>query len=278
MKTKLFISVIILLQLIVSCKPDPLTNSSIPLAITDIYYGGDADNLLDIYLPTPRNGNTRTIILIHGGDWSDGDKSDLTDYATYFAAQGFACVTMNYRLTGSSENNIHPAQINDISKAIEFVSAKALDFHISPTKFGLMGVTEGAHLALLYTYTANSNGKVRTVVSVSGVTDLNDTPDISPQLTPYIDALLGTNQVSAYAQASPANHISALTKPTFIFHGKQDNVILYQQALDLKTKLDAFSVKNDIRLYDNEAHDFTNTATIDSVKADAAAWFGENLR
>jgi acetyl esterase/lipase len=275
MKIKFFLG-IVLLQFIISCKPEPLTDASFPIDLTDLYYGVNAGNTLDMYLPAKRNGNTRTIILLHGGFWSSGDKSDLTSLAKYLRDQGFACVTMNYRLTNTS-SNLHPAQINDIGKVIDFVSTGSYDFHVSSTRFGLMGMAEGAHLALLYTYSANTNEKVKTVVSISGVTDFTDTKDISPQFTPYMNALCGSSQAAIYKQASPADHVSAHCKPTLIIHGKKDNMILYQQSLDFKAKLDNSSVKNDLRLYDNEGHTFT-AATITGLQPDISAWFDANLR
>lgn len=281
MKRKFFLGIFILLQFIISCKPDPLTNAAIPIDLLDLYYGGDVDNTLDIYLPAKRNGNTRTIILIHGGFWLGGDKSDMTSYAQFFRDQGFACVSMNYRLTNTAEHNLHPAQINDIAKVIEYVTAKSLDWHISPSRFGLMGYSAGAHLALLYTYASNSNGKVKTVVSMMGPTDLVDTTNAAPQLIPLVSFLLGSSIQSnpgAYQQASPIDHVNALTKPTFLVHGKLDKYVPYIQAVNLKAKLDQFNVKNEFRSYDYVGHEITDPVVLNSLLIDIASWFDETLR
>jgi acetyl esterase/lipase len=44
----------------------------------NVSYGTDASQKMDIYLPPGRTtAATKAIILIHGGGWSSGDKSDF---------------------------------------------------------------------------------------------------------------------------------------------------------------------------------------------------------
>jgi acetyl esterase/lipase len=47
----------------------------------NIAYGSDPVQNMDIYLAAGRSApSTKVIILIHGGAWSQGDKSDFTSY------------------------------------------------------------------------------------------------------------------------------------------------------------------------------------------------------
>jgi acetyl esterase/lipase len=281
MKRRLLLCILVFLQWVVSCKTEPTTDAAISADILDVRYGAHSDNTFDIYLPAKRNGNTRIVILIHGGFWSAGDKKDVTAYAKFFRDQGFACVNMNYRLTNTAENNLHPAQVNDVGRVIEYVTAKALDWHISPSRVGLLGYSAGAHLALLYTYASNFNDKVKTVISVAGPTNLTDIAGISPEVAPILIGLTGSTLQSnpaAYQQASPISHVNASTKPTLLIHGKLDKIVPYKQAVDLQTKLQQFNVKNDLRLYDNAGHDFTDPTTINNLLADFTAWFQENIK
>jgi dipeptidyl aminopeptidase/acylaminoacyl peptidase len=267
--------------LIASCELEPTTDAAISTDIIGVRYAAHGDNTFDVYLPAKRNGNTRTIILLHGGFWNSGDKNDLTAYAKFFRDQGFACVNMNYRLTNTNENNFHPAQVNDVGKVIDYVTAKALDWHISPSRFGLLGYSAGAHIALLYTYASNSNGKVKTVVSMAGPSNLTDTTGVSPQIVSIVTGLIGSTYKSnpaAYEQASPIFHVSAQTKPTFLVHGKIDKTVPYKQSVDLQAKLQQFNVRNELRLYNNAGHDFADPATINSLLTDFTAWFQETLK
>jgi acetyl esterase/lipase len=280
-KRKFFLSIVVLLQLIISCKTEPTTNPAISKDILNITYGSHVDNTLDIYLPANRNGSTRTIILIHGGFWFQGDKQDLAPYAKFFRDQGFACVTMNYRLINTAENSQHPAQVNDVGKVIEYVTNNASDWHISPSTFGLFGYSAGAHIALLYTYASNSNGKVKTVVSMAGPSNLADITSFAPEAAPLFASLIGSDfqtNPAAYQQASPIDHVNAQSKPTFLIHGKLDKFVPYKQSVDLQAKLKQFNVKNQLELYDYSGHDFVDPVTLNTILIDAAKWFDENLK
>lgn len=281
MKVKFFLGIIILFQLISSCKTEPATNAAVPTDILNIRYAEHPDNTFDVYLPAKRNGNTRTVILLHGGFWLEGDKSDMTEYAEFLRDQGFACVTMNYRLTNTPENNFHPAQVNDVGKVIDYVTTKAIDWHVSPGRFGLLGYSAGGHIALLYTYASNTNGKVKTVVSIAGPSNLADSAGVAPAVVPIVTKLIGLpikNNLSVYQQASPVFHISATSKPTFLVHGKADKIVPYKQSVDLQAKLQQFNVKTELRLYDKAGHDFADPAIVDSLFTEVAAWFDQNLR
>ena len=49
----------------------------------NVAYGTDPRQKMDVYLPADRNrDSTRLIVVIHGGGWNNGDKSQLTQYIT----------------------------------------------------------------------------------------------------------------------------------------------------------------------------------------------------
>ena len=47
---------------------------------SNISYGNDSKQTFDLYLAANRSLNTKTIILVHGGGWSGGDKVDMNPY------------------------------------------------------------------------------------------------------------------------------------------------------------------------------------------------------
>lgn len=216
-------------------------NDSVPEALKaedriDVSYGEHEQNSMDVYLPAGRTDTTKVIILLHGGGWSKGDKDSLTQYAMHFRDSGFAVVNMNYRLAGTPEGNIHPAQQHDITTAINFISSKAIDWHISKDKFGLAGVSAGAHLALLYTYAYNTHGKIRTVVSLAGPTNFTETQGTGPSQAAAVQIFIGSDfstNLEKYIEASPLARASSLSKPTLIFHGSLDRTVPLKQSQDL---------------------------------------------
>ena len=220
--------------------------------------------------------------MLHGGFWAGGDKDELTIYAKHFQQKGFAVANLNYRLTNTPDNNIHPAQVNDIRKAIDFISLNSPDWNISSSKFALIGSSAGGHLALLYTYAYNDNNSVKAVASIAGPTNLTDTRNISNTQLQVVSLLIGSRldqNPSAYAAASPITHVNASSKPTFLVHGKADAVVSHQQAEDLKAKLDQFNINNELLLFDNLGHEnIINTQNINTVLTQIQEWLEQNIR
>ena len=254
-------SVMLFIIVVVSSCSKSSTKEDIPLpAVEDlnVSYGNHHFNTLDLYLPANRTADTKTIILLHGGFWAQGDKQELTNYAKLFQSQGFAVANINYRLTNTSENNIHPAQVLDIQKAIDFISLNAGEWKVSSDQMALIGASSGAHLALLYTFAYNADNKVKTVVSIAGPTNLTDPRNISTIQQQAVGLLIGSafeDNPSAYAQASPITHIKASSKPTLLIHGKKDMIVPYHQAEDCKAKLDQFNVENKLVQFEDLGHD-----------------------
>jgi len=273
-----FASIALLLIFNSGCKKGTV-QPVVPLKSEDfinVSYGANARNKLDLYLPAERNKNTPVILLVHGGSWFEGDKSMFTDLAKYWRDKGYAAATMNYRLTRTAENNIHPAQVNDISKAIEFIGSKANNWQISPDKFALQGASAGAHLSLLYTYKFNTDDKVKAVISLAGPTDLTVVQFLSPSQAQIIQGLIGSTiqtNPAAYAQASPVTHISAASKPTLIFHGKLDVVVPYQQSAELTARLKQLGAIGKLVLYEDTGHEVLNLNHTVSFLADSESWF-----
>ena len=161
--------------------PSPTTDST----LKNVAYGDDAVQKMDVYLPALRTAKTKTIIYLHSGAWSAGDKSEGTKTAIYFQKKGFGFISINYRLT-VVPTNINPAQMQDIEKALNLVSSRGAQWNISGNNICLFGTSAGAHLSLLYSYKYKEDTRVKGVISVCGPTDLTDSILINGPLKPYI--------------------------------------------------------------------------------------------
>ncbi|MES3017094.1 MAG: alpha/beta hydrolase [Bacteroidota bacterium] len=269
----------ILLLLILSpgCKKAP-DSPDTALQIQDhlnISYGTHSRNMLDIYLPQKRDSKTPVILLVHGGSWFEGDKAAFTDLAKYWREKGYAAATMNYRYTNTPEKNVHPAQVNDIAKAIEFIGSKSAEWKTAADKFALLGASAGGHLSLLYTYKYDTGNKVKAVISMAGPTDLTSIGGAGPAQAQVAQWLIGSTiqaNPGAYAEASPITHVTALSKPTLMFHGKLDPVVPYQQAVELKNRLVQSGAVNKLVLYEDTGHEVINVNYMASFLADSESW------
>lgn len=278
-KTKSILSGLLFFFIIsIGCKKgaDQAVATLTPRDLPNVSYGTHVRNSLDIYLPERRDAKTAVILLVHGGSWFEGDKSAFTDLAKYWRDKGYAAATMNYRYTNTPEKNIHPAQVNDIAKAIEFIASKAGEWKISSDKFALQGASAGGHLSLLYTYKYDTGNKVKAVISMAGPTDFTPTPNVSLLQAQVVQLLIGSSyqsNPSAYAEASPITHVKSNSKPTLLFHGKLDAVVPYQQAVDLRNRLAQVGSVHKLVSYEDTGHEVINVNYMASFLAECDNWF-----
>jgi acetyl esterase/lipase len=233
------------------------------LSIRNIDYGSMKDQRLDIYFPRDLNKKNTTIFYVHGGAWHGGDKGEANEWGLFFQKLGYTFISLNYRLTHTKEANIHPAQINDIDDAIDFVSKQAHHWGIDKKRFVIMGASAGAHLALLYAYKYNRKHEIKLAVSLCGVLDLTDKKMLSADVGDISgDTMVGwligdrkTSQKKDREAASPAKQIGRTTVPTFFIHGKDDEVIPYEQSVNAYATLQRLQIPSQLILLDNTHHD-----------------------
>ena len=232
----------------------------------DISYGADADQKFDLYLPANRTTNTKTVILVHGGGWSSGDKSDM-NYLKDFIRQDFpnlAIVNINYRLADEN-NSPYPMQIDDITSVINYLKENKTDYQISST-FGFIGVSAGAHLSMLWSYAFDNSNNIDMVASVVGPTNFTD-PAYLNATNPELQAMLGffgVNPTTAFLEEiSPYHQATASAPPTTLFYAENDELVPATQGPAMRDKLTSLSVTNEFKLYTGVGHALSPTVVLD---------------
>ncbi len=199
------------------------------------------------------------VIVIHGGSWSGGVKSDFAQYDRWLAAGGRVVFDVEYRLANSAQH--FPAQLVDVNNAIVWVKRHATEYHVDPARIALLGRSAGGQLALLAAYTANDatppsdsgampDTRVRAVISFYGPTDLAwdythpGRPDVID--TPHtLENYLGgspTTAPQAYDAAAPIAHVNAQSPPTLFLHGGHDQLVLAENVARIMPRLAAAHV------------------------------------
>ncbi len=104
-----------------------------------------ADLRLDLYLPAqPIRRPVPVIVFLHGGGWSGGTRTTGPDFNRYFARDGFAMASIEYRLTPSIA---FPANVEDVRTAVRWLKANAATHTLDPDRICLWGTSAGGHLA-----------------------------------------------------------------------------------------------------------------------------------
>lgn len=213
---------------------------------------------LDVYdsaIPaaTPRPA----IIVVHGGSWSGGDKSDFPQWDRWLTQQGFAVFDVQYRL--QPQPNWQTAT-GDVKCAIGWVKRNATQYRIDPQRIAVLGRSAGGQLALLAAYTPSDpvllpscdapDTSVRAVISLYGPTDLvwgytnPARPDVIDGPGTLRRFLGGDPQTAAaaFAAAAPINHVGPRTPPTLLIHGGRDQLVGAHHMALLADRLKAANV------------------------------------
>ena len=228
--------------------------------IKDTSYGDDTRHKVDLYLPENRNSNTKLLLMIHGGAWTSGNKSDLTESALALRKLDptLAIANINYRFVNGKSVLIQD-QINDLDKAIKFILSNRSNFNIG-NKIALVGASSGSHLAMMYAYKYDTEKVVKSVGNYFGPTRLDvkewyDSYNLG-LLTPVKDILhplFGQpwNQ-ELYSSYSPYSILTTTNgKPTISFHGGVDLVVPKDQSKDLDARLKQLSISTEYHEYPN---------------------------
>ncbi len=272
---RIIFSVLAIVLITNSCNSDDQTNNAIDtsesIILNDVSYGADPYQIYDIYLPKDRTLNTKVIILIHGGGWKAGDKSDIKGFMDFIRQElpDIAVINMNYRLADQNNPPL-PMQIDDISTVIANLKNNQNKYQIG-TDIGFMGISAGAHLSLLWSYEFDLDSQVKLVCSMVGPTNLADEAFQNSQNQEIKDliAQFGSD-IEILKDVSPLFKVKPTSPATLLFYGAQDPLIPNSQGIDLKNRLEELEVPHEFTLYPNGGHGWIGPDLLDtSIKLKA---------
>jgi acetyl esterase/lipase len=233
----------------------------------------DRDLGIDIFWPESDSKRT-AVILLHGGGWTFGHRSDMHRYGNLLRERGFLAIAAEYRLTGEAP---WPTQIMDVKDVIRWTRDNADWLRIDPDKIALQGFSAGGHLALLAAGTAGGScfgapAPVAAVVALFAPPDL--TKAAHPVRPPPLVSLFGPdgNEDAARA-ASPLQHVAPGFPPAFLLTGMADKLLPYQETLRLFEALVAAGTQAELHLYHDHSHEFAALPSMTAPVQDEIALF-----
>jgi triacylglycerol lipase len=182
----------------------------------------------DIYQPaTP--GPHPAVLVVHGGAWIVGNKSQLAFAAKQFAERGFVAMAINYRLAPQFK---FPAQLEDCEAAVRFLHDKAQQLRIDATRIAGFGYSAGGHLVALLGAGATTSDmpsksdptRLRAVVAGGAPCDFCTLPPETRTLAFWLGGTRGQCP-DVYERASPLTHVSPDDPPMLFVHGEHDRLV-----------------------------------------------------
>ena len=238
--------------------------------VLNVAYGPDPQQVMDIYLPASRRADsTKVLVLIHGGAWIAGDKTDFASEIDSLKVRlpDYGIFNINYRLSNGTFN-IFPTQEQDVQAAVRYIYGKASDYQVS-TKMVLMGASAGGHLAMLQGYKDSVPVRAKAIVSFFGPSNLVDmyinpvggNPLLSAGLAQAVGNTLIQDPV-IYISSSPINFIRSTSPPTILLHGGLDPLVRPTQSSNVSALLTLFGVPNQYVFYPTGGHGNWDAATL----------------
>lgn len=223
--------------------------------------GGGRELRCDVFTPPGAPKSAPGVLLVHGGGWSSGDRSQLKGYGVLLGRLGYVCVASEYRLSGESK---WPAQIHDVKAALRWMKANSERLGVDPERISVEGNSAGAHLALMVAGTPNlaefegDGGNPGVDTSVAACIAIYPPTDLSgAALSGVIAELMGKDaDQAAVAGASPLTHVSPAFPPTQLIHGNADEVVSVDASLNMYRALMAAGVPTDLHIYAGQPHAF----------------------
>ena len=131
-------------------------------------------NFYDLYIPKnlDKNQYNKIILLIHGGSYQAGERSDLKDLCESLANQGNIAATMAHTFLNNSNFNYTIFRILDeVATVIKNIknNLKEKGFDETKLEIAIGGASSGSHLALLYAYSyKNSPLEIKYAINMIG--------------------------------------------------------------------------------------------------------------
>jgi acetyl esterase len=210
--------------------------------LADEGYGPHERHRLDVYRPELFANTPRPLLMmLHGGGFIRGDKSQRANIGLWAAREGFVAVLPNYRLAPESR---WPSGPEDVAAVWRWLHSHAARLGGDPTRVVLMGESAGAaHVAaaslcrafqpagwriaaavlLSGPYNARLEGLARAQFGIA-------TPD------PRNDAYFGP-ELAASDAPSIVDHIDAAPFPLLIGYAERDLLQMQVQAGELFARL-----------------------------------------
>ena len=232
----------------------------------DVQYG-EADGvplLMDVYEPAGQSGPLPAIVVIHGGGFYSGDKSDpdVARVSHMFAALGYRTFDVNYRLAPEYP---FPAANDDVRNAIGYIRQNARSLGVDPKRIGVLGSSSGASLAAWAAYVGKGpldvGSRVSAVVTFSGAFDLPALPSELPPGDPRVNPDMpghgylvpGPDLSEQAIAASPITYVDPSDPPILMIRSQDESSPLQQSELML-SKLKAEGVPAQLVVRPGTAH------------------------
>lgn len=237
------------------------------------YRDGDSQAwVLDMAMPAgPSTALRPAIVIVHGGGWRAGSKSDpvYQKMMIAYARKGYIVINVEYRLTGEAP---FPGCIEDVKCAVRWLRAHADKYKVDSDRIGGYGHSAGGHLALMLAVCPPSadlegdggwetySSRLNVVVGGAPATELGrDVPMANPAWWPI-------------------GYIAGDHPPMMIIQGTDDPVVRAELTEDFVKKMKYAGSDVEYVKIDGVGHDVAYSSKLEITDPAIEAFFAKYLK
>lgn len=239
--------------------------------ITYVRYGKRALQL-DLYLPTAKSKVIRpAIVMVHGGGWRSGYRTNLTPLAIAMAEQGYVAATISYRLAPEAQ---YPAAIHDVKAALRWLRSHAEKYGVNPQQIAVAGASAGGQIASLTGVTSNIDkfdpqaqrsrvsSEAQAIINIDGLSDFTseaarfheDDPRKNPSSAGSWFGGRYAEKTALWHEASPTFYVNKNTPPILFLISAQERFSVGHK--EMIEKMQPLQIPYQVTQIPNTPHSF----------------------
>ncbi len=231
---------------------------------------GERKLLIDAFYPSSKQKLVyAAVIIIHGGGWRSGNRSQHYPLAQRLANLGYACFTPEYRL---STEALYPAAVHDLKAALRWVKKNAKEYKVDTTKIAVLGFSSGGELAAFLGTTGDNpsfegntcdlhhSSNVQAIVDLDGILSFihpesgegDDSKKTSAST--YWFGYAKKDNPQLLQEASPLTHVGKHTPPTLFINSSVER--MHAGRNDFMKVLKENNIYTDVKTFADAPHSF----------------------
>jgi acetyl esterase/lipase len=231
---------------------------------------GNRKLLLDVFYPSAKSKTKRAaIMIIFGGGWRSGNRTQHYPLAQRLADLGYVCFTPEYRL---STEALYPAAVYDLKAALRWIHANAKKYDVDTNKIAVLGFSAGGELAAFLGNTignsrfegtqcnTNYSSAVQAIVDLDGTLSFvhpeSGEGDDSKRTSAatYWFGYPKKDNPKLWEEASPLTYVSSNTPPTLFINSSVER--MHAGRTDYLKVLNENNIYSEVKTFSDAPHSF----------------------
>ncbi len=225
---------------------------------------GDVELKAWIFESAQKNLEPRpAIVFFFGGGWRGGTPGQFLPHCHYLSKRGMVAISVDYRVKNRNDSSPQDA-VEDAKAAIRWVRENSKRLGVDPDRIVASGGSAGGHLAAATSLVPGFESDESKVSSQPNAMVLFN-PAVILAKTDGEQLLseeklkdIGERCLGRPEEISPYHHMRADLPPSIIFHGTNDDAVLFPTVVAFRDQMTKLGNRCELKAFEGQPHGFFN--------------------